>query len=271
MARLARISLLLLVLLAGPVIRVRAQDVPASPLYYGPLAFPIPDIEDAALCGDMKAKVAGDFYRSKSGDNTFGLYLELDVPLFTSRAHFKVWYPMVEWYKAGGATKHMFGDVNLSVYFSPLIESKHWLNFGLRAAIKTASGGAADLRYYDAPGYFFDGTFSKTINFRNKEVKGLRIALNAGFLCWQTGPREQNDAVMYGAQLKLLAEHFTFGVTYSGYVGWQKNGDVPMSLKIDLALHFGRWEPFLRYQEGFKDYPYRQVRVGLAYNLPLFK
>jgi hypothetical protein len=54
-------------------------------------------------------------------------------------------------------------------------------------------------------------------------------------------------------------------------VGWQRNGDRPMSIKARVAGHIQGFEPYVQYQYGIKDYPFHQVRVGLVYNLNILK
>ena len=99
----------------------------------------------------------------------------------------------------------------------------------------------------------------------------LRFAGSAGFLCWQTDNGRQNDAVMYGLQMLLKSEYVSLRAAWSGYVGWEKDGDRPMTIKARIAGHVKGFEPFAEYQYGIKDYPFHQVRVGLAYGINILK
>jgi hypothetical protein len=39
-----------------------------------------------------------------------------------------------------------------------------------------------------------------------------------------------------------------------------------MVIKLRAAGVINEFEPFVQYQYGIKDYPFHQLRVGLAYN-----
>ena len=175
-------------------------------------------------------------------------------------------------------TGHEAGDVYVSTDIQLLKARKFAPDITLRAAIKTASGGSFDkARYYDNPGYFFDLGVGKSLYFGKGKTfpyadatdakVELRFAGSAGFLCWQTDNGRQNDAVMYGLQMLLKSEYVSLRAVWSGYVGWEKDGDRPMTIKARLAGHIKGFEPFAEYQYGIKDYPFHQVRVGLAYNI----
>ena len=74
---------------------------------------------------------------------------------------------------------------------------------------------------------------------------------------------------MYGVQAQLRHEFFSVQTTWGGYVGWERYGDAPMSLKVRAAGHIKGFEPYVQYQWGIKDYPYHHLRVGLAYNIDI--
>jgi hypothetical protein len=99
----------------------------------------------------------------------------------------------------------------------------------------------------------------------------MRVAGSAGFLCWQTAAARQNDAVMYGLQLLLKYDYISLQTTWGGYVGWERYGDAPMSLKLKASGHIKNFEPFVQYQWGIQDYPYHQLRIGLAYHFDILK
>ena len=44
-----------------------------------------------------------------------------------------------------------------------------------------------------------------------------------------------------------------------------------MTIKARIAGHFKGFEPYAEYQYGIKDYPFHQVRVGLAYGINILK
>ena len=137
----------------------------------------------------------------------------------------------------------------------------------VRAVLKTASGNSyGDARYYDSPGYFFDVTVGEGIRF-DSFVREIRLALCAGFLCWQTDNGRQNDAVQAGLLASLDTRWFTLGAELGGYAGWEHDGDRPVRARVRLDIHPWRAPvyPFAQACVGLHDYPFTQFRAGLAW------
>ena len=247
-----------------------------APAFFGPNALPIPDMSDGRVDEQLKLELAGDGYFGFNGDKTADLFARVSVPLFTRWANITLWMPVYEWYSQADGTGSGAGDV----YIATNIQVLHndWLKtekaryipqMTVRVGVKTASGEQFQLkRHFDSPGYFFDLAIGQTIPIRSIN---LRFAGSVGFLCWQTTEARQNDAVMYGLQAQLNHEYFSLQAEWGGYVGWERYGDAPMSIKVRAAGHIKGFEPFAQYQYGIKDYPFHQIRVGLAYRLPILK
>ena len=155
-------------------------------------------------------------------------------------------------------------------HFYSIFKARTWTpDFSLRAAIKTASGGQFEkARHFDAPGYWFDGSVGKSFYIKDLE---LRLSGTLGFLCWQTDNGRQNDALYYGLQGLIQYKYVSARVTWSGYNGWEYAGDRPMTIQVRLAGHIQGFEPYVQYQKGLRDYPYRMLRVGLVYNWNIVK
>lgn len=247
-----------------------------APAYFGPNALPVPDMLDGRTQSQLGIELAGDGYFGKHGNRTADLFARVCVPLFTRWANLTVWMPVYEWYKQADGTGNGAGDVYLSTDIQVLHndwfrsgKAKYIPQMALRLGMKTASGGQFERRrHYDCPGYFFDLSIGQSIPLRHVS---LRFAGSAGFLCWQTDNGRQNDAVMYGLQARLQHEYFSLQTTWGGYVGWERHGDAPMSLKARVAGHIHDFEPYIQYQWGIQDYPYHQIRVGLVYHLEILK
>lgn len=262
-----------------------------APAYFGPNALPVPDMLDGRTESCLRLELAGDGYFGFQKDKTADLFARVYIPLFTDRVNLTLWMPVVEWYSMTlerqrtcrlqdtvALSGHEAGDVYISTDIQLLKARKYAPDIVLRAAMKTASGGSfGKARQYDDPGYFFDLAIGKSLYFgRGKTfpyadsegaVVELRFAGSAGFLCWQTDNGRQNDAVMYGLQMLLKTKYVSWRTTWGGYIGWENDGDRPMSLKTSIAGHIRDFEPFVMYQYGIKDYPFHQLRVGLAYHI----
>ncbi len=264
-----------------------------APAYFGPNALPIPDMLDGRTQGALRMELATDGFFGYQGDKTVDLYARVNIPLWTERVNLSVWMPIMEWYRMTPERQrtcrlqdsmvingHEAGDVYVSADIQLLKARKYTPDIAFRAALKTASGGSFDkARYFDNPGYWFDLAVGKSF-YIGKGISALsnehsflelRLAGSLGFLCWQTDNSRQNDALMYGLQVLAKSEYVSLRATWGGYMGWEKAGDRPMSVKVQVSGHIQGFEPFVGYQYGIKDYPFHQIRVGLAYNLDILK
>ena len=247
-----------------------------APAFFGPNALPVIDMLDGRTQRQLRVELAGDGYFGKHGNRTADLFARVCVPLFTRWANLSVWMPIYEWYRQDDGTGSGAGDVYLSTDVQVLHnewfhseKAKYIPQMTVRLGMKTASGGQFDRkRHYDCPAYFFDLSIGESIALPHVE---LRFAGSAGFLCWQTDNGRQNDAVMYGLQAQLKQEYFSLLATWGGYVGWERHGDAPMSIKVRAAGHVKGFEPYIQYQYGIHDFPFHQLRVGLVYNIEILK
>ena len=212
-----------------------------APAYFGPNAFPVPDMLDGTTSSDLKVELYGDAFlcsmtSQPTDDITLDLFAKATIPLFTDRVNLVIWMPMVEWFRSGPAVNVMrrvqdpdrwisgvdSGDAYVSTDILILDERKRGCGLVLRAALKSASGNSfGTARVYDAPGYFFDVAVGRDVVKSADGKTVFRTALSTGFLCWQTANGRQNDAVMYGALASLKTGPFKAEVSYGGYVGWE--------------------------------------------------
>ena len=247
-----------------------------APGLFGPNALPVIDLNDGQTYEQLRVELAADGYFGFKGDKTADLFARVHAPLFTRWANLSIWMPIYEWYNQYDGKGSGAGDVYISTEVQVLHHSwfktekaKYIPQMVIRLGMKTASGGQYERRrHFDSPGYFFDLSIGQT--FPIKQVS-VRLAGSAGFLCWQTTEGRQNDAVMYGVQAQLLHEYFSVQATWGGYVGWERYGDAPMSIKCRAAGRIKGFEPYVQYQYGIKDFPFHQVRVGLVYNIKVLK
>lgn len=260
-----------------------------APAYFGPNAFPVPDIPEARLTGELKAALSGDLFWGQgvpfSDDLTWGPSIYLQVPLWTKRAAITFWGQAAEWWTyspeiaakrrlvgfPGGGKGVDMGDIYISTDLH-LVTEKGWRpDILIRAVLKTASGNTfKQARYYDAAGYFFDANFGKSLYLKGF-VKELRLVATVGFLCWQTDNGRQNDAVQFGALGILDTKAFRLTTQFAGYAGWERDGDCPLVLKGTLEIPAGRFAPFASFEYGLHDYPFFHLRAGLRYHFQLVK
>lgn len=263
--------------IVAPNLRVPTGIAPA---YFGPNALPVPDMLDGRTQEKLRIELAADGFFGYEKDRTADLFARIYIPLWTPRVNLTVWMPIMEWYRMTPERQrtcrlqdsiplsgHEVGDVYISTDIQLLKARKYTPDIAFRAAFKTASGGSFDkARYFDNPGYWFDLAVGKSLTVKSWE---FRLTGSLGFLCWQTDNSRQNDALMYGVQLLVKQEYVSLRATWGGYMGWEKHGDRPMTVKVQVAGHVKGFEPYVAYQYGIKDYPFHQIRVGLAYNIDI--
>ena len=253
-----------------------------APAYFGPNAFPVPDMLDGRTSSELRLELYGDCFLGTttgnvSDDVTGDLFAKLTIPLFTSKANLTVWMPIFEYFYTSAEVNELrrlphsgalqgfdSGDLYVSADVRILSQERHHIDMTARAVLKSASANQyAKGRCYDAPGYFFDAAFGR--GFRFGVDHNLRLAVSGGFLCWQTDNGRQNDAVMYGAMVAYSYRNFTIDTCLGGYVGWEGDGDCPMTLKSNISYRIGDLSLRVGHQVGFKDWPYHQIRVGATY------
>ena len=257
-----------------------------APAYFGPNAFPVPDMLDGRTSSKLKLELYGDCFLGTTTGNvaddvTGDIFAKVTIPLFTPKANLTVWMPVFEYFYTSAELNALrrlsylgdlqgldSGDVYVSADVQILSQEKHHVDIAARAVLKTASANEFDKgRCYDAPGYFFDVAFGH--GFQLGANSNLRIALSGGLLCWQTDNGRQNDAVMYGALLAYNYKRFSIDTCFGGYAGWENDGDRPMTLKTSLSYRLGDFSLRLMHQVGFKDWPYHQIRLGATYSFDM--
>ena len=258
-----------------------------APAYFGPNAFPVPDMLDGRTSSEFVLELYGDCFlgtttKSVADDITGDLFLKFTLPLFSPKVNLTAWMPVFEYFYTSAEVNELrrlpekgdiqglnSGDVYVSTDVRILNQEQHNIDITARAVMKTASAGEfAKARCYDAPGYFFDAAFGRGFKVGNNH--NIRVAVSGGFLCWQTDNGRQNDAVMYGLLVAYEHGRFKADTCFGGYVGWEGVGDRPMTLKTSLAYRLGSLSLRLQHQVGFMDWPYHQIRVGVVYAFDVF-
>ena len=261
-----------------------------APAYFGPNAFPVPDMLDGRTSSELKLELYGDCFLGTttgrvSDDITGDVFAKLTIPLFTPKANLTVWMPIFEYFHTSAELNALrrlpepyskndlqgmdSGDVYVSADVRILSQERHHVDMAARAVLKTASANQyAKGRCYDAPGYFFDVAVGHSFHLIGGNHY-LRLAASGGFLCWQTDNGRQNDAVMYGALLAYNYKRFSIDTCFGGYAGWENDGDRPMTLKTSLSYRLGDFSLRLMHQVGFKDWPYHQIRFGATYSFDM--
>ena len=262
-----------------------------APAYFGPNAFPVPDMLDGRVSSDLKVELYGDGFlcqmtSNPTDDITLDIFAKATIPLFSDRINLVIWMPIIEWFQSSPSVNYLrriadptrnitgidSGDAYVSTDILLVDEEKRGIGVVLRSALKSASGNSFSLaRAYDAPGYFFDIAAGRNIYTSKDNKTSLRLALSSGFLCWQTGNGRQNDAVMYGISSSLNSGRFTGRIDFGGYVGWEGMGDHPITIKTKASWQIKDFSIDVMYQAGIHDWPFHQLRIGTTWSYPIYK
>ena len=253
-----------------------SEKTMVAPQWFGPNAFPIPEITDGRVRDRLSVEVAGDYFKGRLAagqDDTYDFFLRAWIPLFSDRVNLTLWMPVVESWRCDTPVREArrilsdaeldpgygSGDAYVSLDIQLVKETARRPAVMVRSVLKTASANCFGYaRDYDSPGYFFDITAGKGLG-------RFRLSATTGFLCWQTGTGRQNDAVQYGLGAFYDGRVVNVAAQWGGYVGWERYGDAPMSARLRIGFDAGRLEPFIQCQQGLHDYPFTQIRLGCAW------
>lgn len=247
-----------------------------APRYFGPNAFPIPELRPAMVGSRFEVELRGE-YHDYTGDQTKDLFGRVYLPFVKGRAAVEVSFVYKEDYKMTPETRderHAYalespisynGDVVISALFQAW-KSEKWVDLLVSINLKTASGGRlVDARFTDAASYWMDLTVGRDLIKANHKNISLRMMAMGGFYCWMTNDvaHRQNDAISFGVGLTATYRNFTLSTDLSGFHGYEKAGDSPLILRNVLNYEYKKNILSARYHHGMRDRLYETY--GLAY------
>lgn len=247
-----------------------------SPGYFGPNALPVPEVKRGFLSEKSEFEITASNH-FHSGDPTQDISGRVFIPFAKGKIAVEMYGVLLEYYHYSEAIRNeRFSRVedgrgisNGDFYFSTLIQlskDRKFPNTLFRFTAKTASGNTlSGARYIDAPGYFFDLSFSE--DYGSKDNLIFRPYAMIGFYSWQTNDELnlQNDAFLYGVGTDFEKNNWRFSSSWSGYYGYKNNGDRPMQFNFDLRKDYSKKAIRLQYQHGLKDWMYRTIRFSFIW------
>lgn len=246
-----------------------------APRYFGPNAFPLPELRSGQVGCRYEVEVRGE-YHYYTGDRTKDAFARIYLPFVKGRAALEVSGVLREYYETTEATKEerfavegrppipCYGDVIFSSFYQ-VLRSDAWFDAMFSCNLKTASGGRlCDARFTDAATYWFDLTLGRNIIHNQNHSAYLRVQGMAGFYCWMTNDmvHRQNDATLYGVGLSAGYGALSFMCDYSGFYGYQKFGDSPSAFRYKLECEYRKNILSLRYRHGMRDNLYDLYSVA---------
>lgn len=253
-----------------------------SPGYMGPNAFPVPEFKTGKMESELVFETALEAHFNQH-EQTQNLYTRLFIPFKNKKVglqFFMVPFEIFNYDKFIRAQRSSTdydgqgvstGDLYIGTHIQ-LLENRVILpDILLSINIKTASGnqyGAA--RFSDAPGYYFDLSFGKSIPLNSEKTSSLRFYTMIGFYAWQTNLPDhfQNDAVIYGLGLNLALKNIAINQSFGGLSGYLNNGDQVQVYRLDVQTKSKNPVNYkLRFQYGMKDLDYRSIRLSMLYKI----
>lgn len=256
--------------------RENMKNLIYSPRYFGPSAFPIPEVKESRVEKRFEVEVRGQ-YHYYTGDETKDLFARVMIPIVKGKAAIEVSALIKEKYKLSEETRverfaaerespiSYNGDIIISAFFQ-LWKSDKWADGVFSMNLKTASGSRlVDARFTDAASYWFDLTLGRKIYENDNLNASISIQALSGFYCWMTNSmiHRQNDAFHYGVGFTAKLRNVTLKTDFSGFHGYEDNGDRPMVLRNNLTYEYKKNGLSLRYNHGMKDRLYETYSLGL--------
>ena len=240
-----------------------------SPRFFGPNAFPLPELRSGYLDKKWEVEVRGE-YHTYTGDQTKDIFARLFIPVAGGRAGLEVSYIFYEYYNmtpetvaerhaAGQYWAHgTNGDVVISSFYQ-LFNNNKWVNLLFEATTKTTSGKRlVDARHTDAAAYWFDLNAGNYIFRGADSLTYIRIQALAGFYCWMTNDiiHRQNDAFLFSVGSSGGYKNLTVHADITGFYGYLNNGDRPLLLRAKLNYEYKKNILSFRYKHGVHDFLY---------------
>jgi hypothetical protein len=250
-----------------------------STRYFGPNANPVPQFSDATIPQYATIEMSANYFYGFWGDHTYNGFFCAELPFISNRLSLKVWTTFAEYFETPFRVALYrnvvneqqqgiapIGDVYVQTRMSILAE-REWrpaviLNITLKTASTTAEDFAAR-RYFDTPGYYFDVEIGKSLHFNSRILKELRLAVDMGFLCWETTESTQNDAVMGGVKIIAANPLLRLESSLGGYKGWMNDGDSPLVFTSRLMTVATLVAYFFEYRYGMRNFSYHHFQAGI--------
>lgn len=256
-----------------------------SPAYFGPNAFPIPDINQGILQSDLQLETAFEGHYN-SHEQTNNLFTKLFIPLLKGKVGLQLSIVPIEFFSHDTVIRderfsrnfegegHAYGDLYIGTQIQLLKGHPKWPDLLLGINLRTASGNEfGSARFADAPGYYFDLSAGKSYALKNRYIQSLRVYAMLGFYVWQTNLADhfQDDALLFGAGFQFYSKAISLSNEIGGLYGYLDNGDRPLVYRIQIQTAYSRNLNFgLQFENGIYNYNFRSIRLSLFYNFNTF-
>lgn len=253
-----------------------------SPAYFGPNAFPIPEINQGLIGTNLELETALEEHFN-SHEHTLNLYNKLFIPIEKNKIGIILTMVPIEYYNYDTIIRDQRfsrnyngngfanGDLYIGTQIQVLRDRIGWPDVLLGINIRTASGNEyGSARFPDSPGYYFNVSLGKTYEIKKAFFPSLRIYANLGFYVWQTNlyAHFQDDAFLYGGGFQFNTKVFSMTNEIGGLYGYLNNGDRPFVYRFRLQTERKKAINLsLQFENGMHDYNFRSLRFSILYQI----
>jgi len=246
------------------------------PAYQGPNALPVPRVGNGSIDSSFFISATGNFHFSR-GDNTQNYSVYANYCLVKDLISMDISWVPFEYYQMTHAMKeerHIFpqfyydkkgeGELHLNTNIRLLKKWRKYIQLALRMGYRFPVGsGFGAARDTDAPGYYMDISFGRTIGHSALKWVGM-----LGFYSWQieSDKNNQDDAILFGTGLEWNKNNWRILSNIAGYWGYLENsGDKPVVLRFNLEKRIKTTGLLFGFQQGLHDFKYSSMEIGLKY------
>lgn len=265
-----------------------------APGKMGPNALPVPRLNYGLLSQEHEIEI-GAHYHQMDGDQAINSFNRIYWNVAPGRVVIDIQTYATETFKmtndvrderqiylddTGWITEA--GDLSISTHVQLIKEKKNIPDLCLTYTMKTTTGSNKHARYTDAEMNNFYLTAGKSFIPNFQLLDEIRIAAMYGFYVWQTNKVEmsQDEGPVYGFGINLKKAFFSYNLEYAGYNAYDayeylgRNNDEidikghndPIILRNKIQINSNHFNFNLEYQNGFRDYHYQTIRLGVIYH-----
>ncbi len=249
------------------------------PGFLGPNALPVPHISNGSIDSINSFGFSGNYHFSKD-DHTQNVSIYANYCLVKNKISFDVFAVPVEHFTMSHLLKeerkvfalhyydrYAMGDVYLNTNIQLINNPIKRIQSALRIGYRFASSQIGAARFSDAPGYYFDISFSKTFH----TASALKWIAMAGGYVWQCDNiiirQRQDDAFLFGSGLEWNKTNTRIQTYIAGYRGYHpQSRDKPYLFRISLDKRTRRNNWFFQFQQGLHNFNYSSIEARLRFN-----
>lgn len=247
-----------------------------SPASFGVNALPVPQLRGGRINSNSYISIGTDFFFSED-EHVENLKIDFSMPFAQGKVGlFGSWIPYEHFridqqaaldrnIRDRDGTGQAIGDLIIGMSVSLLQNKTYWPDLVLTTTMRTALGtNRAAGRYTDAPGYSFDLSMGRDVDFSQFKLRPIGMI---GLYVWQTNEDKnpQNDALLYGGGIDIEHDDIQLQCYVSGYSGYKQNGDQPISAHLEIIKKYKNVMIHIPYEYRFRDFQYQKIGFKLSY------